>query len=484
MKILIRAVLLSVGLMAGTASAEVPYQFIAKQYTEVLGRGPDQSGWAYYANRFSASGCSQAMLRQYGREFYQSNEFASRGYNNSEKVAVAYRGILSREPSASEVDNWVGQLNTGSPWMTIVDNFFNSPEFGSLVSSICMGRDYKANGGRPAVLTTTRLQSALQAQLNAGGVVTLGPQEVVYITSTLFIPAGATLRTNAVSGNHTARFGRLVRDAMFDGPIVELRGTMDMVWVDGQGGRFTYDIPRITVSAMQGTIQNSRLSDPSGWTSFHAPEGCTGPVMITNNLFTGYANPHYGGGWADGISIACRGSTVRYNSVIDATDVGIIVFSRPNSVGWSGTNIVVQNNTIVAAGRSAYGGLAFDAGHQTGADFTGSYIQDNLLWTSPLQHFDVALTVGTNPWDWGMGTNATAIRNNSGSLSATVHLGIVVDGMQNTTVTGNNFSTVGVNTGIRCPQNGGVSADVTSGHVSGSIQSPYMNIQVHNCMYH
>ncbi|AKJ03354.1 Hypothetical protein AA314_04980 [Archangium gephyra] len=484
------AVALSVGLMTGTASAEVPYQFIAKQYTEVLGRAPDQSGWTYYANGFSTSGCSQAMLRQYGRQFYQSNEFASRGYNASEKVVVAYRGILSREPSASEVGYWVTQLQNGIPWMTVVDNFFNNSEFASLVSRICMGRDYSANGGRPYVITSSRDQATLQQQLYTNGVVVLNPQEVVYLTSTLYIPVGALLTTrDAVDANQTARFGRLVRDRTFNGPLVELRGTMDKVWVDGQGGRLTSSssVADNTVTAMQGTIQNSRLSDPAGWTNLQAPEWCTGPVTIANNLITGYANPHSGvGGWADGLSIACSGSTARYNSIIDATDVGIIVFSRQSSAGWSGTNIVARNNTVIAAGRSAYAGLAFDAGHQDGADFTGSYIQDNLLWTSPLQHFDIALTMGTNPWDWGMGANATAIRNGSGSLRNTVHLGIVVDGMLNATVLENNFSPVGVNTGIPCPQNSGVSAHFSPspGHATGNIQGPTSNMTVHGCMYH
>lgn len=37
------------------------------------------------------------------------------------------------------------------------------------------------------------------------------------------------------------------------------------------------------------------------------------------------------GGWADGISHACANSVVRYNSVIDATDGGIVIFGATGS---------------------------------------------------------------------------------------------------------------------------------------------------------
>ncbi|MFL5358827.1 DUF4214 domain-containing protein [Archangium sp.] len=483
MKKIIGMVVLAVGLASGAASAAVPYQFIAKQYSEVLGRAPDQAGWAAYVSGFNSSGCSQATLKNYGRSFYLSDELLARGYNNSEKVFLAFRGVLDREPNFSEFNAWVGQLNTGTAWATVVDSLFSNAEFAALVPSICMGSSYQAAWLRPSVLTSSRSQSNLQAQLNAGGIVTLGPQEVVYLTSTLVIPAGSTLRTNAVDGNHTARFGRLVRDSSFDGPLVELRGTMEMVWVDGQRGRLGFTPGAINVNVLQGTVRSCRISEPAGWTNLHAPEWCNGPATITSNLVTGYSTSHIGQGFADGLSLACSGTTARYNNIIDPTDVGIVVFSRWNNNAWSGTNTVVQNNTIIAAGRSAYGGVGFDAIGQTGADFTGALIQDNLLWTSPLQHFDIGLFVGTEPWDSGTGKNGTALGNTTGNLNIYVHLGIVIDGMENGTVQSNAFYTMGVNTGIPCPQDGAVSAHFGP-HASGSLMTPATNRAVHHCMGH
>ena len=40
------------------AWAEVPSQFIAKLYSEALGRAPDNGGWQAQTNYFLASGCS------------------------------------------------------------------------------------------------------------------------------------------------------------------------------------------------------------------------------------------------------------------------------------------------------------------------------------------------------------------------------------------------------------------------------------------
>lgn len=258
---------------------------------------------------------------------------------------------------------------------------------------------------------------------------------------------------------------------------------MEMVWVDGQHGRLGYTVGAINVNTLQGTVRSCRLSEPAGWTNLHAPEWCNGPATITSNLVTGYSTSHFGSGFADGLSLACSGTTARYNHIIDPTDVGIVVFSRWNNNAWSGRNIVVQNNTIIAAGQSAYGGVGFDAIGQTGADFTGAVIQDNLLWTNPLQHFDSGLFVGTEPWQPGTGKNGTALGNTTGFLNLYTHLGIVIDGMENGVVQSNDLYTVGVNTGIPCPQDGDVSTHFGP-HASGSLQTPATNRAVHQCVAH
>ena len=89
---------------------------------------------------------------------------------------------------------------------------------------------------------------------------------------------------------------------------------------------------------------NSRIAEPAGWTNLHAFEPCDSAPTITNNLITGYTTLHTGitPVWADGLSISCNGSYVAGNNVIDATDVGIVLFSQGNG---SGQNIIVVNRT-------------------------------------------------------------------------------------------------------------------------------------------
>ena len=50
----------------------VPHQFIAKTYTEALGRIPDSTGYGVSVQMFRQSGCSVELLRAWARQFYDS----------------------------------------------------------------------------------------------------------------------------------------------------------------------------------------------------------------------------------------------------------------------------------------------------------------------------------------------------------------------------------------------------------------------------
>src|SRR5712691_4611542 len=88
-------------------------QFIAKQYTEVFGRLPDQSGWGAYVSYFNTNGCNWDSVWQLGRGFLLSTEFNNLGYDNASKVLVLYRAILNRDPDNSGYYNELNLLNTG-----------------------------------------------------------------------------------------------------------------------------------------------------------------------------------------------------------------------------------------------------------------------------------------------------------------------------------------------------------------------------------
>jgi hypothetical protein len=67
------------------------------------------------ALRTWATGCNAITLANVGRSIYTSSEFAGLGYDNEAKVLAPYRGAVNREPDKAGFDNYVGQLNGGTP---------------------------------------------------------------------------------------------------------------------------------------------------------------------------------------------------------------------------------------------------------------------------------------------------------------------------------------------------------------------------------
>ena len=121
-------------------------QYIAKMYTEALGRIPDQTGWINAVNMFASQGCNASTLRSFGIGTYTSTEFNNLGYDNAAKLLTLYRGALNREPLATEYNNNLTLLNTGTSWTTMVNTFFNSTEFNGKVSTMCNTVNYGFSG--------------------------------------------------------------------------------------------------------------------------------------------------------------------------------------------------------------------------------------------------------------------------------------------------------------------------------------------------
>src|SRR5436305_159554 len=110
------------------ARAVVPTQWIAKMYTEALGRIPDQTGWEDSVNNFNSAGCTAATLKSQGRPFWLSTEYTNLGYDNAARLLSLYRGVLNREPDPTGFTSNLNALNAGTAWSSIVDQFFGSGE--------------------------------------------------------------------------------------------------------------------------------------------------------------------------------------------------------------------------------------------------------------------------------------------------------------------------------------------------------------------
>ncbi|KAF8514858.1 hypothetical protein BU17DRAFT_68219 [Hysterangium stoloniferum] len=120
-------------------------------------------------------------------------------------------------------------------------------------------------------------------------------------------------------------------------------------------------------------IEFVRSFDPRSWSCLHVSEGaldCSGAIVQNNDI--GPCGSDASGQWADGISIACAGTTVRNNLINTPTDGGIVLFGAPGSVVenntiWVETNLVDYNpwkgdyDGTVVRNNSIVGGFATDS---------------------------------------------------------------------------------------------------------------------------
>ncbi len=499
------------------AASYVPAQFIAKQYTEALGRAPDQGGWQAQVNYFQSNGCSADTLASLGRDIFTSSEFNNLGYDNPAKLLTLYRGALNRELDADGFNANLTRLDNGTSWSDVVNALFTSSEFTSLASTICGGgvdgssSSYYWGTQPPMAIPTSgdgfsgtedQLQSALD-NTPSGGTVYLTQKTLVLLSSALTIPAGVTLSTTGQPDNpHYALMGRLSRipgNTPFGGPAVLLKDGAKLlnVWVDGQrdqpGNDNSGNNPSQNIRLLGGTgttVSNSRSTNTAGPSSLETYGSLDGDPCgsntITNNLITAYSSDNYiANKWTDGISDHCENSDVENNQIVDATDAAIVTFEASTVAQKS----KVANNTILSAGNSIYWGIDADPltttyGHNN-LSFSGSSFDHNTLWTGPNTHFDIAVAAGTREIfgdNANTGTGASFTSNTTGSLSARVTTGIAVAGMLDVNIADNSFQFVRV-AANSCPD-ADVAAEVAAGHASGTIPSPYTDTLFDNCNHY
>ena len=356
-------------------------------------------------------------------------------------------------------------LRGDDAWDAVVDSVLGSAEFTTRIApAICDATSPAYAAVAPTAPVDvgaggqgfTGDQAALQAALDAtppGGTVSLAPRAVVRISSPLVIPRGVTLTTAGEPAvTHYASMGRLVRGGAppneTESSVVDLGpdAKLSHVWVSG--GRTWLGQPvraavTVRLRGDGGTVEASKIADPLGGSGLFVSSarygGDCAKATVRGNLITGYSSDHRGGGWADGISVACGRTSVTDNAIVDATDVGIVLYRVDGGTQAS----VVEHNRIVAAGRSAFAALAVDPlMHGNGATFSfrGATVRDNELWTGSRTHFDIGLAVGTHAWFGDIsdkGTGASFTGNTTGSLAIRTTNAFAVDGMLDTTVRDN-----------------------------------------------
>jgi hypothetical protein len=202
--------------------------------------------------------------------------------------------------------------------------------------------------GGYGALSEAELQALLYSSA-PGETVYLQQESVVSLTQPLIIPAGVTLATQGLPDpHHHALMARLVRASPFPAAMVQINvdgnpnpsGSVQSLWIDGQraaGSQFVAPAIDVEIFGGQGaTVASSFLTGSLGWSTLHSygsldNRPCPSNT-ITGNVVTAYSSIHANQQWTDGLSIGCENSLVAGNQVVDATDVGIVIFTQGRGI--------------------------------------------------------------------------------------------------------------------------------------------------------
>jgi hypothetical protein len=395
-----------------TAAAEgVPYQFVAKAYTELLGRAPTAVEWTAGTTFFEQNGCTVSSLRAFGDAVISTDEYRD-DYPPGHEAATAltlYRFVLNREPAPAEFVALRQRLASDPP-VTAAQGLFDSAEFATRTEpAVCdptrPGDAFGEPGdltGHPEIPTPSSgtpgpddPEPALQLRLDdlalsGGGTLALPAGSVTGLTTTLTVPGNVTLTTAGdPDPDRYADMAQLVRLPSFTqlpgyagAELVSLAPGAHLVhlWVDGQ--RYAPD-PHVfldfdirMLGGVGTTVADDRIGDPSGATDLEDdagtptagdPAGCSHNV-VSHNLVEGYATSHTPPAGdpddhtqADGLGILCGSTTVADNDIVDVSDAAIVLFNGGAfDTGVRPQLSTVVDNTIISAGNSMYFGIATD----------------------------------------------------------------------------------------------------------------------------
>ncbi|MHB8467208.1 MAG: hypothetical protein ACYDH6_13255 [Acidimicrobiales bacterium] len=328
----------------------LPAQYIAKLFTEGLGRAPDQTAWNDLTAQFDVQGCSVSSLQRVGKIVLESPELLAQwGHDPYALTTIAFRAVLNREADADGFNALIGYLGSHD-WDATLDLVFGSNEFGGLSAQICSATasSYGFNGstgivppgiaGPIAACTTcipvstpngTTNPSEAQLRLMAsmpGETIVLAPRSVIPITQPLTLAPGVTLETAGLPGpTQYLNMARLVRawgtnPRGVENATVVLQGssTLRSVWVSGQRalwrnavsqsvdgkeptfpntyGQVLYGEDVRTLGGFSTSVLDSRLDDSPGWSTIEvlgadAGHGCVDNT-VAGNLIEAYSSVH------------------------------------------------------------------------------------------------------------------------------------------------------------------------------------------------
>lgn len=113
------------GTTSSTGSGPSTTVFVTSLYQDLLGRAPDSGGLNYYVTSIDGGGLTRS---QAAAQFFTSPEFSSAGLY----IIKLYIAVLKRDPDYAGWAFWLNSLRAGTPALSILNSFLNSPEFTTL----------------------------------------------------------------------------------------------------------------------------------------------------------------------------------------------------------------------------------------------------------------------------------------------------------------------------------------------------------------
>ncbi len=169
--------------------------------------------------------------------------------------------------------------------------------------------------------------------------------------------------------------------------------------------------------------------EPRGWAIIYLGGPCRGAVARNNEIGPAGRAEFL---LADGISLECHNAVVENNTIIDATDGGIVIFQSPGAL--------IANNTIRAETRIMIYGISMEDYLPLEGDFTGTRVTGNVIDAAGAmirRGIGMGPHVGCIPDGEAILRSRGAVVTGNTLMGDHMAYGFVVGGVEDWTVTGN-----------------------------------------------
>jgi hypothetical protein len=311
---------------------------------------------------------------------------------------------------------------------------------GSLLAQVLAVAPARADGCIPS-----GTDASIRAALNGPGAVAVLCQDAVFTINNRVVFSAANQRLTT-EGQPTDDRRAVLR--LGHGGITAAIGIFDQsgavlehVRVDGMAREFgnRRGDPLVVVggNASDQIVRHIHAYNTSGWSVMQMYQGditnnvprCQRISVVDNTIGPTFAVGAFG---SDGIMVACGNSLVQNNVVIDATDVGIVIFQAPGTL--------VQGNHVLADTQELPGGINMVDFAPMGGNYAGTRVDGNIVEARG-NFIRVGMAIG--PRVYGFCDNPRFTVNRGGIVTNNtlrgqfMGFGIAVSGVANFQIAGN-----------------------------------------------